>query len=136
LKPYQFPIDPEIINKFDSWKEVFASMLIKRVMETKGIVKECRIVRESSDKYKQKQDAFSQFVAEKIIVEDGGKITKSELTTSYRIWHEQNIGTRPPPGRELFENLDKLYSRKPSETRWNNIRLKYENDDDDPDDDC
>jgi P4 family phage/plasmid primase-like protien len=136
LKPYQFPIDPEIINKFDSWKEVFASMLIKRVMQTKGIVKECKIVRESSDKYKQKQDAFSQFVAEKIIVEEGGKITKSELTTSYRIWHEQNIGTRAPPGRELFENLDKLHSRKPSETKWMNIRLKYDNDDDDPDDDC
>lgn len=136
LKPFQYPIDPEIINKFDSWKEVFASMLINRVMQTKGIVKECKIVRESSNRYKQKQDAFSQFVAEKIVVEEGSKITKSELTTSYRIWHEQNIGSRPPPGRELFENLDKLYSRKPSETKWHNIRLNYDNDDDDPDDDC
>ena len=135
LKPYQFKIDPDIVKKFDAWKEVFASMLVTRVMKTKGIVKECKIVRESSNKYKQKQDAFSQFVAEKIIVEDGGKITKSELTTTYRIWHEQNIGTRPPAGRELFENLDKIHSRKPSETKWLNIKIKYENDDDDPDDD-
>ena len=38
-KPYQFKVDRELDNKFDDWKEVFASMLIERARKTKGYVR-------------------------------------------------------------------------------------------------
>lgn len=40
-KPYQFKVDREMGEKFKLWKEVFASMLVKKAIQTKGDVQSC-----------------------------------------------------------------------------------------------
>jgi len=134
-QPYQFPINHELIKKFDDWKEVFASMLLNRAVANNGIVKECAIVREASDKYKQQQDYFSQFVTERIQKDPKGSIKKADLVHVYSLWHNENMSGKPPQQRELFEEMDKLYKRQTSSARlWKGVSFIEINDDENPDD--
>ena len=135
INPYQYYADPDVPKKFDSWKEVFASMLIKRVMKTNGIVIPCSIVRQASDSYKHSQDLFSQFVAERITEEKGSTITTTQLKNEYAIWYQTNgNASKVPSGSELFSKMDKIYPRKNSR-KWVNIKFIDNNEDDNPDDD-
>jgi hypothetical protein len=39
-KPYQYKKDPNLPEKFDSWKSVFMAMLVEIAFKTKGVVKD------------------------------------------------------------------------------------------------
>ena len=132
MKPYQFAIDPFIDEKFDSWKEVFMAMLVKRVCETEGIVKDCEIVTERSDQYRNEQDSISSFVKNMIVKEEGGQITKTGINQAFKLWFNDNIGGGKQPAiRELHEYMDTHFG-KPVTKVWKGVNIfidRTENDD-------
>jgi P4 family phage/plasmid primase-like protien len=132
-RPYQFPIDCEIDNKFDRWKEVFMSMLIERVLKTNGYVKDCDMVMAASNKYKQSQDLFSQFFEERIILDADSTLNKSNLYEECKVWYSNNANVKCPTSRELADNMDKMY-RKNVRGKWKGIAINYGNDNDDDND--
>ena len=132
-RPYQFPIDCEIDNKFDRWKEVFMSMLIERVLKTNGYVKDCDMVMAASNKYKQSQDLFSQFFEERIILDADSTLNKSNLYEECKVWYSNNANVKCPTSRELADNMDKMY-RKNVRGKWKGITINYGNDNDDDND--
>lgn len=130
-KPYQYELDSKIDEKFDSWKTVFLSMLVERVLTTGGNVPDCETVLKASNEYKMKQDVISQFIHEKIIKEEGsGYLKKSNVNAEFSIWHQSNVGTRGPQSRELHEALDRLYGAH-DKMGWRNLKIIYDNDQDD-----
>ena len=94
-KPYQFKLDKDIKEKFNSWKEVFASMLVKRVNETGGNVKDCEQVLKASNDYKNSQNYCAEFVSEKIIKSDMAVLKKEHFTALFCEWFTQNRGGKP-----------------------------------------
>ena len=86
-KPFQFMLDEYIDEKFDSWKEIFASMLVERAFRTNGMVKDCSIVLEKSNEYRQSQDYISEFINDRIERDPNGKIRKMELNNEFNIWN-------------------------------------------------
>ena len=100
------------------------SMLIDRALKTNGYVKDCDMVMAASNKYRQSQDLFSQFFDEKIVVDAGKTLTKTELHTEYGIWYSNNAGGKAPTSRETAENMDKLF-KKNIKGKWNGIGLVY-----------
>jgi P4 family phage/plasmid primase-like protien len=119
-KPYQFKIDPFLDEKFPAWKEVFMSMLVKRACETQGIVKDCKIVTERSDQYRNEQDAISNYARERIVKDRSGKVKKSELNHDFKHWYANNGDGRQPLLRDLYEYMNNNYG-KPDGTLWKGI---------------
>ena len=127
-KPYQYKIDYKITDKFDDWKEVFAAMLVKRVFKTDGNVKDCDIVMAASNKYRESQDYIAEFIRDNIIVDSNGKIKKTELNNTFKIWYESNYGKRIDNLKDLHEYMDKKFGGNKKAT-WSGVRIRYERDD-------
>jgi P4 family phage/plasmid primase-like protien len=127
--PYQFKIDPLLEQKLDSWKEIFASMLVKRLcsLPEGGKVKDCDIVLSESNKYRAKEDHISQFINEKVVRDPNGKIKKTELNSEFAIWYQATYNTRNGPNqKEVHEYMDKMFG-KITNNVWKGVSIKYEN---------
>jgi len=131
-KPFQFLLDEYIDEKFDSWKEVFAAMLVDRAFRTNGMVKDCSIVMEKSNEYRQSQDYISEFISDRVVRDPNGKIKKMELNNEFTIWHAANYGGRAPGPKDLHEFMDKEFGRQKNQA-WSGAKIKYESQDDEPD---
>lgn len=129
--PYQYELDSKIDEKFDSWKTVFLSMLVQRVLKTGGNVPDCPTVTSASNEYKNKQDVISQFIEDKIERSPGAPILKkSSVNAEFAIWHQSNYGTKGPQSKEVHESLDRMFG--PHEKNgWKDLKLVYDNERDD-----
>jgi len=131
LRPYQFPIDPFIDEKFPVWKEVFMAMLVKRACETDGIVEDCGIVKERSDEYRNEQDSISKFVKDMVVRESGKQIKKSELNHAFKLWFSENINNSKMPAiKEIHEYMDNHYGKQVANV-WKNVKLFVDRSEDD-----
>jgi P4 family phage/plasmid primase-like protien len=127
-KPYQFKIDREISQRMESWKEVFASMLVDRAYQNQGAVPDCDIVLAASNEYRQGQDCIAQFIAERIVVEPSGTVTKTEINAEFKGWYESTYGRRGgPSAKEVHVEMDKRKYKKQGKC-WVGIKISYESD--------
>jgi P4 family phage/plasmid primase-like protien len=131
-EPYQFPIDKKIEAKFEVWKEPFMSKLVEIAKKKKGLVEDCEIVLSKSNAYREDQDYLREFAREKIITADGGKIKKTELLETFKQWYTIQYGRSVPKGKELYDFIDKKYSKNNKGT-WIGIAINYDQDDDEED---
>lgn len=131
-RPYQYTIDKQIEKKFTKWKNVFLTLLSEITFKNKGIVKDCNIVLEASNEYRESKDYLSLFVKEKIIQENGRCIKQSELQETFKIWYSTIFDKNIPKGKELFDYIDKKYGKR-IKGKWNNIAIHYDIDDEDSD---
>ena len=126
--PYQFKIDPTLEEKLDSWKEVFASMLIQRLcsLPEGGKVKDCDIVLSESNKYRAKEDHIAQFINDKVVRDPNGKIKKTELNSEFNLWYQGTYNNRNGPNqKEVHEYMDKMFG-KIVNNAWKGVSINYE----------
>ena len=106
--------------------------LIQIAQESKGAVSDCDVVMATSNKYREGQDYFLAFSSEKIEKcdeSDRAKIKKGEVLEVFKQWYSENYGGKPPQGKELYEFMDKQYGKAPKSKGWANVRIIYDNDD-------
>jgi P4 family phage/plasmid primase-like protien len=127
VKPFQYTVDKDLKEKFEGWKEVFAAMLVKIAFETDGSVKDCDIVLAASNKYRESQDYIAEFVKDKVRVESGGKIKKSELNNEFKIWYESTYGKCAVSPKEVHEYMDKKFGTQKNQA-WTGVKIRYERD--------
>lgn len=111
---YVFEKDKDLKDKLPNWAPVFAGMLVKRAFETNGIVKDCKIVMEASNKYREKQDHINAFISDKIITTNNSndRITKKDLIREFKIWFSDEQGgtdKKMPKGQEINDVMSKRY---------------------------
>lgn len=127
--PYQFLIDRTISKRMELWKEVFAAMLVERAFKNKGRVPDCAEVISARDAYRQSQDCIAEFIAERVVVDVSGSISKTELNHEFKAWYENSYGRRGGPNaKEVHAELDKKYKSAKKGKVWTGIRLSYESD--------
>jgi len=124
-KPYQYMIDKYIDEKFESWKEVFAAMLVRKVCETNGVVKDCDIVMEKSREYRKSQDYITEFMNDRLVRDATGRLKKTEVNNEFSIWYSSNYGGRCPSPKDLHELIDKEYGKQKSGI-WTGVKVQYE----------
>jgi P4 family phage/plasmid primase-like protien len=126
--PYVFPKDKELEGKLPIYAPVFMSMLVKRVFETDGIVKDCDIVTQASNKYRQEQDVIAGFLDE-MIIKTGvskDKIKKQELVQHFRIWYQQEQQNgKLPKSQEIYDVMDKKFGTYKKTGGWQGVKIKY-----------
>jgi len=125
-KPYQFLLDPTIDEKFDVWKTVFLAMLVDRVLQTGGLVRDCDIVLKASNDYKHKQDIVSQFIDEKICVAEGKYIKKTTLNHEFSNWHNSNFGAKAPQTASLHTEMERRFGLYDKAKGWRGIDIVRE----------
>lgn len=131
-KPYQYKLDQFIDEKFDIWAPIFMSMLVNIAFEKNGLVNDCDIVMAKTNEYRQSQDYMSEFVKDRIIKDDEGKIKKMELNNEFSIWYMSNYGGKGPSPKDLHEYINKLFGR-PKNQAWRGIRIRYEGNEEEED---
>ena len=119
---YQFKVDKNINVKFQDWKEVFAGMLVEKVYETNGIVNDCDIVTEFTNKYRSEQDHITEFFTNFIIQKEGCSLKKNEVKQDFTNWYQSTYGGGCPRPSELYSYLEKKLGNYPSKQRSNGQR--------------
>jgi P4 family phage/plasmid primase-like protien len=123
--PYIYPKDKSLKDKLPSFAPTFASILVKRAFETDGIVLDCEMVLNASNKYRRGQDHIAAFVSEMIIKSDNPKdqIKKTGLQAAFKQWFECSQGSRKTPkGEELYEYMNKKFGVNKS-TGWMGVKF-------------
>jgi len=128
--PYQYKLDPKIDENFDNWKETFAAMLVERVFETNGIVKDCPIVLAASNEYRASQDYIAEYIRDKIVKDPNGKIKKTALNIDFSNWYMETYGSRGTPSpKDVHEYMDKQFGIQKNQA-WTGVRIRYNERDD------
>lgn len=127
-KPYQYLVDPSIVDKFPQWKYVFMAMLVKIAFKTGGAVSECSIVTAASKAYQESQDFIAEFIRDKISAVKDGKIKKQELNSEFTIWYMNTYGKGAPNPKEVHAYMDKRFGKFEKNGAWLGARIKYERD--------
>ena len=117
-KPYQYKIDRTLEQRIHSWKEVFASMLVLKAFETKGYVKDCDTVLESSNVYRKEQDAIAEYLVDNIYSDPAKTISKSELSHSLSEWRKTNNYGKEPSIKDVSAHMDKKYKKDNVKKEW------------------
>tara|TARA_Y100000389_G_scaffold201263_2_gene243520 strand:- start:289 stop:2997 length:2709 start_codon:yes stop_codon:yes gene_type:complete len=126
---YEFIVDKKIKNKFIEWAPIFTSMLVNKAFEIDGIVKDCDIVMNKSNQYRQDQDFVSQFCIERVVEDEDGKIKPTALWSEFSQWYGSNFGTKDKPkAKDLYEYMNKNHGKREKGRPWSGVRLLYEND--------
>ena len=128
-KPYQFPMDKNICEKFDEWKEVFMGMLVKKAFETNGVVKDCPAVLRASEAYRASQDCMAEFIQDRLVADANGRIEKTELVQEFRQWYEgiYGRGSATPKPKDVQSYMDKKYGKYEKNKCWKGVRIQYKN---------
>ena len=125
--PYLFTKDKSLKDKLPKFAPVFASMLVKRAFETNGVVLDCDIVMEASNKYRKGQDHIAAFVTENVCKTGNNKdlIKKTELVNQFKFWFQLEQGQKNvPKAQELYDYMDKKYGLHKS-TGWHGVKIIY-----------
>ena len=127
-KPYQFVKDTKINEKFPVWREVFLAMLVEIAFKTDGIVKDCPRVLSASNSYKEKNDYIAEFIRDRIIDKQNGRVTKSDITNEFTLWYRSIHGnTGAPSSKKVHTYMDKKYGNYDVHRAWIGISINYDN---------
>ncbi len=106
-------------------------MLVQRAFKTDGKVGECDIVNQASKAYQESQDFIAEFIRDKIVVDAGGKIKKTELNSEFTVWYQSTYGKGAPSPKEVHAYMDKKFGKfeKKEKGAWTGAKIKYDRDD-------
>ena len=131
--PYQFKKDEKLDEKLKIWAPIFLSMLVERAFKTEGLVTPTKIIKASSEAYRNNQDYFNEFITDMIKKEEGKRIKKSELFDTFKHWYMEHYDKNIPKGNDLYEVFDAKFG-KYTNTGWKNITFNYHTQDVDEED--
>ena len=117
---YIYKKDPTLKDKLPIWAPVFMRMLVDRCVINQGIVKDCDMVLEETNKYRFKQDLIGQFIQDMIIEVEGSTLSKQEVSQQWKQWCETNQATNVPKLSELTDHMNGHYEKN-GRNGWSNI---------------
>ena len=133
-RPYQFKVDHSIHEKFDKWAPVMFSMLVEICFKTQGHVKDCKIVSDACQRYKNDSDIIASYMSEQIIEQENSILKKSELKNDFDLWYEENNDSsdkrKKPAPKKVAKKISDKYG-EPKGNVWHGICINKNNEDND-----
>lgn len=107
---YQFKLDKSIDRKFDRWKGPMLNMLIRRAIQTKGIVKDIDSVMKSSMRYRASKDSLFEYNTERLVHKPGKVLKESDMYQDFTEWFtSRDSKGKPPSKRELIDYITRIH---------------------------
>ncbi len=132
---YVYKKDKSLPEKLHMFAPVLASMLVKRVFETDGVVEDCDTVLKASKEYRCGQDHITAFIMARIrkTGDASQSIKKKSVLTDFTDWFKQEQGARRmPKGEELYEIMTKKFGPPQSTKGWVGIEFIHDEEPTDP----
>jgi P4 family phage/plasmid primase-like protien len=126
--PHQFPIDTKLSEKFDMWAPVMLSMLTEYAFKFQGKVHDCDAVMTASNKYREEQNVYLEYMNERIIREptiSGSRLKITVINDDFKEWYKSHYDKKDVPIKELKEFLVKHFGAYPT-NGWSTISLSEE----------
>lgn len=124
--PYQFMLDTTLDEKFEQWAPVMLSLLVEKAYETQGKVADCPEVLASSNRYRQSQDIYLDFISQCIqehSMPQPCNLKLTAVTDSFKNWYSINHGGgKAMPMKDLKEYMNKKFGTYPKEG-WSRLSL-------------
>lgn len=127
--PLEFPLDSELLEKFDKWADIFISMLIAHhgTMDFKKIM-EPDEVKVATESYKKNNDLIGQYIMERLEKDDTSrdKVLVSKVYQDFRSWALQVVSKSKIPDRNQFRaNMERVFGVYPLNGKgWKGIKYK------------
>jgi P4 family phage/plasmid primase-like protien len=129
----EFQKDKSLSKRFTKWAPVLMTLLIEIAIKTRGEITTPQIIIDETLAYRNKQDLVSEFINSRIQFEEGGKIKKTPLFGEYKLHLDRN--TKKSELEELEEAMNTKFGEYDNKKKcWKNVKLIYESDEDDEDD--
>lgn len=97
------------------------SLLVKIAFETNGVVHDCELIDNESQKYRDSQDPVGRFIRECVVECQGTNTTKTVLSATCKLWFEANHARFSFTMTEVYERLEKKYDC--DSKRFYNLKL-------------
>lgn len=137
--PKEFPLDPELMDKFDRWADMFISMILDhhRNMDPKNIHEPLE-VRIATEGYKKNNDVIGQYIAERMVKDEtcNDRLLLLKCFTDFRAWAIQAVqkGKKLPDRNQFRTYMEKMFGVYPSDGKgWRGIRYIHSKEDNDSD---
>ena len=125
-KSQEYIKDGNMKDTLPNWIKVFTAILIEKVNETGGFVKDCPMVLQASKRYEEKENFWRQFINENIVKgTTDDKIKKTEIRNHFNEWYQINYHQKPPKASELYDQLDMALTKQRKKAWWG-YRIIYE----------
>jgi len=127
--PLEFPLDGELLDKFEKWADIFISMLIHHhgTMDFKKI-HEPEEVRLATEGYKKNNDLIGQYINERLEKDEESKdrVIVTKLYGDFRGWAFNIVPKGKLPDRNQFRaNVEKVFGVYPTNGKgWKGIVYK------------
>lgn len=128
-KPNEFPIDVDLSQKFEDWKEIFMSMLIECFKQNiTNKLKEPDEVLESTREYQRRNDNIADFLDSAVEKHETGFLSVAEAFIEFKSWlKDEGVLDRSMRKTDFQNYIEKQYG-KPVKKRlvkgWSGYRLK------------
>lgn len=112
--PKEFPLDPELLDKFDKWADTVISMLIHnhRSLDLKNIPEPYE-VRMATEDYKKNNDIIGQYVTDRLEKDPNAKkrMQLNSIFTNFKSWAVEVVpkGKKVPDRTQLKIYLEKIF---------------------------
>lgn len=123
--PHQFMIDTKIDEKFNEWAPIMLSILVDLAYKHQGKVTDCNEVLASSNKYRQTQDIYMEYINTRVVSTPtmGFRLKITTLNDDFKNWYGQQYGNgKNAPVKDLKEYMIKKYGKYPN-GGWSSISL-------------
>jgi phage/plasmid-associated DNA primase len=87
------------------------SLLVNKAFETEGLVKDYDTVMEASNSYRKEQDYVEEFISDRIMKCENGRLSKNELSQEFALWYKTSHGGgKNTPNKKKFIHILKNIS--------------------------
>ena len=129
LELKQFPMDPKLSEKIPGMLAPFAWVLIQRYNDIGGKIREPPMkVRMATNAYRSRNDMIQQFIDDNIESDPTGKLSISDLYTTFKSWYVDICGfeKRDVPRQMVVRDHFVKKWGQPTNKSWTGIRFQQE----------
>lgn len=128
-KPNEFPLDPDLLEKFDRWADMFVSMMLHhhKTIDPKTVHEPTEVL-VATNRYRQNNDVIGQFISEQYVADANttDRVTINKAYAAFRAWAQDVMqkGKKVPDRNQLRTYMEGKFGPYPSAGRgWRGIRV-------------
>ena len=126
LSQKKFPKDKDFADKIPHMVEAFAWLLLHTLKYRKKVLQEPQKVLMATNKYRNKNDIYKQFIDECIRVQEDSTVDLTNLYSGFKYWHRESMSNQGsvPNKQELKEYFIKVWGNPIDKIVWPGYYLR------------
>lgn len=137
--PKEFPLDSDLLEKFDRWADTFISMIIEhhKTIDAKNMAEPMEVT-VATHSYRQNNDIIGQYITERFVKDETStdRVPLNKTYMDFKAWAYQVVqkGKKMPDRTQFRAYMEGKFGAYPSDGKgWRGIRYLQKTEDADSD---